>query len=304
MNGGSLGRSSASGERRTKSGRRDGVTDSNRPASQEDSGKAKSVSGSRLVANRSSLSGSGSAPRAVANTSTEKKVTSSKPTIPSAPTSTTRPTQAQLQNSTLPAKPDSSIKPTKLHTVPSSKGTATASTPSEQTLTPENILRPFPNPSGSAPVSSVSTPSSNISLPMAAPFKLESSGHSSQSSNPAAGYRGTGMRGVRGASRGRGGAARNPFATRQPTSISPFPEYVPSLTNGTNAAVFYPGFQSNNYPTFQPLQPVLDPYTLDPTRYWLLGQIEYYFSVDNLCRDMFLRSKVCPPNIFLRGRPR
>ncbi|KAI5475744.1 RNA-binding protein [Pseudohyphozyma bogoriensis] len=33
---------------------------------------------------------------------------------------------------------------------------------------------------------------------------------------------------------------------------------------------------------------VQGPY-LDPTRYWLLGQIEYYFSIDNLCRDLFLR---------------
>lgn len=41
--------------------------------------------------------------------------------------------------------------------------------------------------------------------------------------------------------------------------------------------------------------PILDPYSLDPTRYWLLGQIEYYFSFENLCRDMFLRSKVCLP---------
>ena len=40
--------------------------------------------------------------------------------------------------------------------------------------------------------------------------------------------------------------------------------------------------------------PILDPYSLDPTRYWLLGQIEYYFSFENLCRDMFLRSKVHP----------
>ncbi|KAM0791015.1 hypothetical protein ACM66B_004314 [Microbotryomycetes sp. NB124-2] len=38
--------------------------------------------------------------------------------------------------------------------------------------------------------------------------------------------------------------------------------------------------------------PVLDPRTLDPTRYWLLGQLEWWFSVDNLCRDMYLRSKM------------
>lgn len=35
-----------------------------------------------------------------------------------------------------------------------------------------------------------------------------------------------------------------------------------------------------------------DPRVLDPTRYWLLGQLEWWFSVDNLCRDLFLRSKV------------
>ena len=36
----------------------------------------------------------------------------------------------------------------------------------------------------------------------------------------------------------------------------------------------------------------IDPRQLDPTRYWLLGQLEWWFSVDNLCRDLFLRSKV------------
>lgn len=36
----------------------------------------------------------------------------------------------------------------------------------------------------------------------------------------------------------------------------------------------------------------------EETKYWLLGQIEYYFSVDNLCRDMFLRQKV-RPSLFL-----
>lgn len=40
------------------------------------------------------------------------------------------------------------------------------------------------------------------------------------------------------------------------------------------------------------LPPPVDPRVLDPTRYWLLGQLEWWFSVDNLCRDLFLRSKV------------
>lgn len=36
----------------------------------------------------------------------------------------------------------------------------------------------------------------------------------------------------------------------------------------------------------------IDPRMLDPTRYWLLGQLEWWFSIDNLCRDLFLRSKM------------
>ncbi|KAK4055448.1 hypothetical protein OIO90_003286 [Microbotryomycetes sp. JL221] len=41
-----------------------------------------------------------------------------------------------------------------------------------------------------------------------------------------------------------------------------------------------------------PFAPIFDPRTLDPTRYWLLGQLEWWFSVDNLCRDMYLRSQM------------
>lgn len=43
-------------------------------------------------------------------------------------------------------------------------------------------------------------------------------------------------------------------------------------------------------PAAGPVQ--IDPRMLDPTRYWLLGQIEWWFSVDNLCRDLFLRQSV------------
>ncbi|KDE08165.1 hypothetical protein MVLG_01645 [Microbotryum lychnidis-dioicae p1A1 Lamole] len=43
---------------------------------------------------------------------------------------------------------------------------------------------------------------------------------------------------------------------------------------------------------YEQAQPYVDPRVLDPTRYWLLGQLEWYFSVDNLCRDMYLRSKM------------
>ena len=43
-------------------------------------------------------------------------------------------------------------------------------------------------------------------------------------------------------------------------------------------------------PAAGPVQ--IDPRMLDPTRYWLLGQIEWWFSVDNLCRGLFLRQSV------------
>ncbi|GAA6046657.1 hypothetical protein JCM3770_003100 [Rhodotorula araucariae] len=36
----------------------------------------------------------------------------------------------------------------------------------------------------------------------------------------------------------------------------------------------------------------VDPRMLDPTRYWLLGQLEWWFSIDNLCRDLFLRQSM------------
>ncbi|KAI8457850.1 hypothetical protein BY996DRAFT_437728 [Phakopsora pachyrhizi] len=50
------------------------------------------------------------------------------------------------------------------------------------------------------------------------------------------------------------------------------------------------------YPSFDPLErpaPLsVYPYALDPLRYYVLGQCEYYFSVDNLVKDQFLRSQV------------
>ncbi|KAH8913612.1 winged helix DNA-binding domain-containing protein, partial [Atractiella rhizophila] len=30
----------------------------------------------------------------------------------------------------------------------------------------------------------------------------------------------------------------------------------------------------------------------DPAKYYVLGQAEWYFSVDNLCKDMFLRGQM------------
>ncbi|KAF8882173.1 hypothetical protein CPB84DRAFT_1625750, partial [Gymnopilus junonius] len=34
------------------------------------------------------------------------------------------------------------------------------------------------------------------------------------------------------------------------------------------------------------------PFPLDPTRYWLLGQLEYYLSTQNMAQDFFLRQRM------------
>lgn len=71
-----------------------------------------------------------------------------------------------------------------------------------------------------------------------------------------------------------------------------YPNGYPVAFGGAAPLVQQPAM--DRFPAQQTQQPQqqLDPYSLDPTRYWLLGQIEYYFSLENLCRDMFLRSKV------------
>lgn len=88
----------------------------------------------------------------------------------------------------------------------------------------------------------------------------------------------------------------------------------------------YPPYQAAYYPmnsyysgvpaTFIPFQPVIEPYVdgpsglpferphpnnphmlvdppLDASAYWVLGQIEFYLSENNLARDPFLRDQVC-----------
>lgn len=67
---------------------------------------------------------------------------------------------------------------------------------------------------------------------------------------------------------------------------------------------FNPGFPPQQMPTpstasaqttSQPPMPMpitIMTFPLDPTRYYLLGQVEYYFSMQNLASDLFLRNKV------------
>lgn len=126
-------------------------------------------------------------------------------------------------------------------------------------------------------------------------------------------------RGARsGAARGRGGASRGGHLPTGPLQAAPFPMRTgpgsqshpfPVFADQPMAPAFmhqamavdpsaayqqvYPigGLPSESHSYGVPSQPV-DPRVLDPTRYWLLGQLEWYFGVDNLCRDLFLRSKV------------
>ncbi|THU93318.1 hypothetical protein K435DRAFT_861624 [Dendrothele bispora CBS 962.96] len=49
--------------------------------------------------------------------------------------------------------------------------------------------------------------------------------------------------------------------------------------------------QTNPHAPPVPTPITLLPYSLDPTRYWLLGQLEYYLSPQNMAQDLFLRKK-------------
>lgn len=129
-----------------------------------------------------------------------------------------------------------------------------------------------------------------------------------------------GRGGIRGGRGGRGGAVANGFGGRPFIPFQPAqgqgqqqqqPPAPPVAGEATGLlpiplqvdAYGYPVVDAHGYPIpagggqapiVQAQIPpgYIDPRMLDPTRYWLLGQLEWWFSVDNLCRDLFLRSKV------------
>lgn len=100
-------------------------------------------------------------------------------------------------------------------------------------------------------------------------------------------------------------SAAPPSGPFDPNLVSTDPNGVPYVYGAAPGVVdpYYPQQQQagmgmapyflNQPPYQQQQQGPVDPYTLDATRYWLLGQLEWYMSVDNLVRDTFLRSKVC-----------
>lgn len=136
-------------------------------------------------------------------------------------------------------------------------------------------------------------------------------------------YGGRRGRGVDGGYRGRGGYGSRGYSGRGGYSGQPRqPPYVPpaqpqSDVNGYYAppipplATYIPQpYETYPYPTYtQPPQPAPAPSTqsasppvpapqtdvgfpLDATRYWLLGQLEYYLSAQNLAQDFWLRQQV------------
>lgn len=103
------------------------------------------------------------------------------------------------------------------------------------------------------------------------------------------------MRGARGGARG--GMNGNGFGRvfhqqQQHHAAMTAAGYVPVPVDVD--AYGYPILDAYGYPVAAAQQQAapVDPRMLDPTRYWLLGQIEWWFSVDNLCRDLFLRQQV------------
>ena len=69
--------------------------------------------------------------------------------------------------------------------------------------------------------------------------------------------------------------------------VTGFERYAPPLqlppANGPHVTHVSP-------PVPVPLSPISFP--LDPTRYYLLGQLEYYLSPQNMAQDFFLRQQV------------
>jgi hypothetical protein len=77
-----------------------------------------------------------------------------------------------------------------------------------------------------------------------------------------------------------------PLAGSSPPSAA-----SPTASTSTGAAVVAP-------PVPAPLTAV--PFPLDPTRYYLLGQLEYYLSPQNMAKDFFLKKKVRKPSLLTR----
>lgn len=69
-----------------------------------------------------------------------------------------------------------------------------------------------------------------------------------------------------------------------------YPPYVPPPVPPYVAP---PVMDPSMRPAPVPMPVTVTSFPIDPTRWYLLGQVEYYFSVQNLCTDFWLRKQVC-----------
>ena len=133
------------------------------------------------------------------------------------------------------------------------------------------------------------------------------------------GRRGRGLNGGFIGGRGyhaRGGRGAYPFQPQRqpPFTVTPPTQFQPLSTHGDNSSAYYPssrstlttyiptGYEAYPVPPPVPVPPANAPpvpvplsalsFPLDPTRWYLLGQLEYYLSPQNMAQDFFLRQKV------------
>ncbi|KAK4701340.1 la-related protein 1, partial [Phenoliferia sp. Uapishka_3] len=291
------GRLPNSGEKRTKAPRRDGAAPGAVPgaagkSANEKAGQAtrSQPGGSSAAAVQPNSKKEHSAPRPAQSSSKSASTPSSASTTSKAHPSNGAPLKsppAGRADFALPKKPivPSAVPTSSVHVNKASL------TPRQPTATPPSnataVLRPFSGRPISTPDESTPQPASVpfISKPQRAAAEFDAaftpappngfprSNHPNVGRGGAAGGRGY---------RGRGGMVgnpRGPFAPQIGAGGRPHVNgFVPQVEQAQAAAAY----------AYVPVMMTPE----EETKYWLLGQIEYYFSIDNLCRDMFLRSKM------------
>jgi la-related protein 1 len=276
---------STAGEKRAKAPRREGAA---ADGSKDASGASKKSASSVNAASTASATGSSDkratpssrpagTPKVAGENRKAAPPAAGRPDFPLPQRPTTLPSVAKVASSTVPKPlvPSNSTNDAAASAIPSLPASVTI---------PNGIVAPSPN----------GLPTSIVPQSNGVPVDGSMQANAFRGAPTRGGVRGGPVRGG-----GRGGMPRKPFTGRPNLNaggIMPFHEH----DSTTLSAASYP---YSPEPPFYPNQPVLganqpyralDPYTLDPTRYWLLGQLEWYMSVSNLARDLYLRTKVSP----------
>ena len=108
------------------------------------------------------------------------------------------------------------------------------------------------------------------------------------------------------------------YSATPPAQFSQLPSHAPHGYSPDQSVYFLPpppppppsfgsylpgGYEVYQYPSFPPPPPLYPPvpqpvsqllFSLDPTRYYLLGQLEYYLSPQNMAQDFYLRQQASP----------